>query len=101
MDKPQFKQKLKSFIEENDIKTVSNFDESAYNIIVCTAVEDFEPESNEMWDLPQNKSYPRDLTCAGCKRQIVMSDAMFDMHQKAKKKPKVMCGKCVLKKINK
>lgn len=94
MKKEEFKQQLKNFIERNGIKTASSMPEDS--VVVVTAIEDFDPKSNDFWDIPGNRSYPREgLVCAECKRPVVMSGNMFEMYLKANSKPKVGCGKCI------
>lgn len=94
MNKTLFKIKLREFVERNGIKIASSVPEES--TIVVSAVEDFDPKSNNMWDLPGNKSYPREgLVCAECKRPVVMSDTMYEMYLAANSKPIVACGQCV------
>lgn len=99
MNKTLFKIQLRDFIERNNIQFASEFPADEQNIVVVTAVEDFDPKSNDLWDIPANKSYPRDMVCAECKRQVVMSDGMYRMFEEAKVKPAVACGACLFKKI--
>jgi DNA-directed RNA polymerase subunit RPC12/RpoP len=71
-------------------------------VITCMAIEDDDYKKiNEWWALEANKSYPREVFCSECKRQVMMSNSVFKMYQEAEKKPKVVCGKCLQKVIHK
>jgi len=63
-------------------------------IVVVSAVEDFDPKSNDVWRVEKNKSYSRDVVCGKCKRQVVMSDGLFEMFEKKNRQQNVLCGKC-------
>lgn len=97
MDKDDFKKFLKDFIERNNIKPATHFEDPEGSIIVVAAVVDFDPKSNDLWDIPENRSYPRPLCCVECFRPVVMSDAMYKMYQEVNPKPSVACSKCVFK----
>lgn len=96
IDKKKFHRELREFVERNNIKFASSIDDPDATTIVCTAVEEFDPVTNEVWNVPANRSYARDIVCDECKRQVVMSDGMFKMYSEAKSKPLVGCGSCVL-----
>lgn len=93
------KRKLFLFLRKNfkqgKIKVADKLDENA--IIMCSAVEDVDyREVNRFWELEGNKSYPRELNCYKCKRQVMLSNILFEMYNKAEKlKPKLLCGKCM------
>lgn len=101
MDKKTFKEKLKAFIEGNNVGVANKFPKDEDNVAVVAAVEDFDISGNDMWDKPENKSYPRDLHCTSCSRQVVMSEGMFKMFEEANPKPKVICTVCLLKSFKK
>lgn len=97
IDKDDFKKFLKEFIERNNITSASHISDPEETIIVVAAVADFDPRTNDLWDIPENRSFPRPLCCLECFRPIVMSDAMYKMYQESKPKPTVACSKCVFK----
>lgn len=69
--------------------------------IVCSLAEGFDLKSNEVWIVEANKSYPRDINCGTCKKQIVMSGGTLKMFDEAGRKHEVICGKCLLDKLEK
>jgi len=67
--------------------------------IVVTLVKDYDPQYNEVWVLPANKSYPReDVVCAECKEAVVMSDGMYQKYLQGGRKATVLCTKDALAK---
>ena len=89
------KKLLFGLVKSGKIKTCKELpDENA--VIVCTALEDADyKEINKEWKLEGNKSYPRDVNCSECNRQVMMSNELFRMFEEQGKKSKVICGKCV------
>lgn len=96
MNKDEFKKKLGEFLSSGTIGVANKFPEKEENFAVVSSVEDFDPASNDMWDNEANKSYPRELHCSKCQRQVVMSDGMFKMYQEAEVKPTMICSTCLL-----
>ncbi len=95
----QFQQFLKDFTSKLNVKFTKAPPEGD-SCIICTAVEDFDPESNDLWQIKGNKSFARDAHCSTCKRQVVMSDTMFAGYCSMQRTAKVMCGKCFLEDID-
>lgn len=91
--------KIDDMVRKGQVVTIQDeFPEDA--VITCMAIEDDDYEKiNEWWALEANKSYPREVFCDECKRQVMMSNSMWSAYQKSEKKPKVVCGKCILKVI--
>ncbi len=89
-------QSLKNFIEKSGIQTTSEITPDM--IMVVTRVTDFDPESNEVWEIQGNRSYPRErVVCDKCKNPVVMSDFAFSQYQKNQNPEKVICGQCAFK----
>lgn len=65
-------------------------------MFVVSAVEDFDPETNILWGVAANKSYPRDLFCGSCKRQVVMSDGLYERYLEVNKPEQVICAVCLM-----
>jgi ribosomal protein S27AE len=85
------------------IKTAKHLDPDA--IITCVALEDDDyREINKYWDIEDNKSFPRDLFCSECNRQVMLSNWMFreyEANKLAGHTNKIICGKCLNEKIKK
>lgn len=69
--------------------------------VVVMRVEDFNPSDNDVWEIQANKSYPRDVNCGTCSKQVVMSGGAFDMYEKSNREREVICGKCLLERLEK
>lgn len=94
IDRIAFFKKLQRFIKKHKIQSTTEITDDM--IIVTTLVEDFDPDSNAVWHLDANKSYPREgIVCHECKRPIVMSNFAFNYYQKNPNPKQVMCGTCV------
>lgn len=93
-DKEEFRKTARDTIERLGIKTTTSIDHGESSVIVCARVSSFDPESNELWDHEDNKSYPRDIECFFCYNKIVMSGGMFRMYKEAKVRPRVCCADC-------
>lgn len=76
MDRAGFMHKLKRFIKKYNVQPVIDIPAGAK--IIVTRVEDFDPESNDVWQSDSNKSYPREgIECCGCHKPVVLSNALF------------------------
>ena len=101
--KAEFLSDLKKAEESGAIKFSKKIEFDKDSVLLCTAVQDENYEEiNRFWDLEENKSYPRDLYCHKCNRQVMVSNHLFKAYQEAKVKPKLLCGKCAgLSKVDK
>ena len=71
-------------------------------IIVCSLVEKFNPENNDVWKHEANKSYPREgVVCSTCKKPVVLSGNAFKMYEETKIKREIACNECIFKKLEK
>lgn len=71
-------------------------------ILMCSRVEDYDPVQNEIWELDANKSYPRGgVECHVCHYPCVMSNALYEAYRAKEKPPKVVCGVCFMKILEK
>lgn len=86
------KQRMMEMIERLKME-VGNVADSDF--IITSRVEDFDMSSNEVWELEANKSFPRDVFCHFCKKQMVMSNGAFAEYEKLEKKPGVLCIHCL------
>jgi hypothetical protein len=96
-------EKLKKLFDSGRFKAVDvkkdGFPEDA--IVVVTRVADFDPASNDEWDLYANKSKPRDLHCGGCGEQVVMSNGMYEAYLAKDGKPEmVRCNVCIFSSLS-
>jgi len=65
------------------------------NVIIVSRVQDFDMRDNDLWELDENKSYPRkDVICDVCTFPCVMSNYMYSAYTKHEGMPKVMCTRC-------
>lgn len=92
-NREEFRKSLRKLIEENDFR-VGKLTPDA--LIIATPVEEFDMKSNDLWEIPANKSFPRDVFCRGCNRQMVMSDGIFKDYEENGRKNPVMCIKDAL-----
>lgn len=69
--------------------------------MIVTTVEDWDEEVNDMWDNEKLKSIARDLHCHNCKKQIVMSNALFAEYQKDPRPDDIFCFLCAQDEIKK
>lgn len=103
MKDPEMARRIMDFLKLAGAKAIpagSEFPEGS--VIVVTRVQDFDPASNDMWDLEANKSYPREgLVCHTCKEPVVMSDSLYEMYERKPMPEAVGCGKCVLENLKK
>lgn len=93
-----FRDSLKNFIDRTNIQSTDKIKEDS--IVVCAAVEDFDPRTNELWSVDANWSYPRERHCGDCKRQVVMSDGMYRMFMDSGATAPIKCGRCLLDMMN-
>lgn len=70
-------------------------------IMVCTRAEEYEPWMNGYWVDDENKSYPRDLHCAKCGWQVVMSNKLFKVYQEKPRPESLWCGTCAKEEMEK
>lgn len=97
-NRPKILRNIRRFIEKHNIKAVTEIPADA--IVVVTLVKDFDPESNSVWEIQANKSYPREgIVCRSCQQPVVMSDGVFDMYSKNPVPNQVCCNECVLKSL--
>ena len=93
--KAEFLAELIAEAKDGKIKLAKNIEFDNHSVLLCTAIQDGDfKEINRFWDLEANKSYPRDLYCHKCKRQVMISNNLFKAYQEAKIKPKLLCSKC-------
>lgn len=93
--------KLLEFLTKYKVKTFpsgSPFPKDT--VILCSLAKDFDAaKDKETWENEANLSQPRDVFCAGCENQVVMSNGMFAMYQKEPEKVSVKCPACAFKDI--
>jgi len=87
---------IREMIEDGTIKQATD-EEIQKAVIVVMAVEDFDVKDNEAWKLRVNKSYPRDVHCSSCLRQVVMSGGTFEKYKANERKNQVICNRCISK----
>lgn len=94
-DRFKFLSALKTLVERFKIKAVNSLPEGT--IIIVSRVEDFDPESNSIWKIEANRSYPREgLECSKCHYPVVMSNWGFSEYQKHPNPEHICCNQCIL-----
>jgi ribosomal protein S27AE len=89
---------IREFLKLPNVRVMKEMPEE-HDIIIATAVADFDPKSNDLWVISANKSYARDEICMDCGRQVVMSDGMYAGYVAAQRQAKIKCGKCFIRQI--
>ncbi len=91
-----FRKQVKGLVEKLPTASRSELEGAENAVMVVARVEDWDASKNDYWDLPVNKSFPREgLVCAECKKPVVMSDGLYASFIKNPKSPKAMCFRCV------
>lgn len=95
--KDEFKESLGKLLKGAKIVSVSE-GLPAGSYIVTQRVEDFKPETNDLWDNEGNKSYPSEITFSKCQKQVVMSVIMKNAYEKTPPGTvEIVCNNCVFK----
>jgi hypothetical protein len=92
LDKLKFRESTAKLITDGVIQVgVTTPDKT----ICATRIENWRPEDNEFWDIPDNKSYPRnDVVCSTCQCRVVLSDGMYRSYKAMPVKSPVLCDVC-------
>ena len=87
-----FRGELRDFLQLPNVRVVRHLapDQSC----VCVLASDFDPADNDLWELEPNKGQVRDVVCAVCAGQVVMSNWMFGEYSAMPVKPVVVCHRC-------
>lgn len=84
---------LQRLVTSGKIKAVSKIPLGSK--LIVTRVADFDPKSNKVWTIQENKSYPREgLVCHKCNEPVVMSEGLFAQYSEKPQPENVLCGKC-------
>ncbi len=88
---------IKRLMDLPGAKVLPSIPDDAF--LVVTPVEEFDPQTNDLWRLKANKSYPREgIVCIDCQRPVVMSQVAYDAYLKNPDPERVICLKDLLKK---
>lgn len=95
------RQKIGELLGRIPIQVAHQLKADDMNVIACQRVESFDMDSNDIWESEENKSYPRDLNCGTCNKQVVMSNAMFRMYETrpATARVEILCADCFMTKM--
>lgn len=64
-------------------------------VLLVTRTADFDIRTNDLWELDENKSYPRaGLKCSWCSEPVVMSNRAFADYTAMTKRCAVCCMSC-------
>ena len=87
------------FSRYNGIPSIPEGTEPPKNMVfVLSRVEDFDSELNEVWRMPENKSYARNLFCNWCNSQVMMSNGAYKIFLDYPRP--LQCSKCHAEKDN-
>ena len=96
-DRPDFRREMGKMIAKHDIQPAEITPEV---MILCSRAEDFDPETNVLWELHGNKSEVRPgVLCVECKRAVAMSHDAFAKYSAFDKKPRVCCLQCAVRSL--
>lgn len=98
-EREKFFERIRKFFKLTEAKVVKEIPEDTF--IIVTAVDDWNEEGNDMWQLPENKSYTRDVNCVECDRQVVMSNGVYKQFIDGGRVHKVLCNRCFVQIIKK
>lgn len=93
MDKDEFHKKLGEFLGESKVAPVRKLEPDM--VVICTLAEGFDPKTNDLWDLWDNKCEPRDdVRCCGCCEALAVSNWVYKQYVVMTAKPKPYCIAC-------
>jgi len=93
-DRPAFRRDVAKAFDDHNVG-VGDMTEPGI-VVVCVRGQDFDPQTNVLWELEANRSAVRpDVLCQDCKSPLAMSHHAYGQYTALDKKPKVMCVQCM------
>lgn len=83
-----------------DVQVCNEEEAGNTDFMVVSRAKDFSEKENDVWELDDNKSFPRDFFCFECKKQVVMSNGLFRVYGKKPRPEKIICTKCLVSVLN-